>query len=69
MAHLVRCVELSIDHRMGCCLPQVAHPEFSSFKVWRVYDKLLQSRQLVFTLPVLVVFWSTITNESFELVN
>lgn len=52
MAHLVRCVELSIDHRMGGCLPQVAHPEFSSFKVWRVYDKFLQSRQLVFTLPL-----------------
>lgn len=50
MAHLVRCVELSEHHCMGCSLTQVPHPEFSSLKVWRVDHKLLKCRKLVFRL-------------------
>lgn len=42
MAHLVRCVELSVDHRVGGRLAHVAHPELGGLKVGRVDDKLLQ---------------------------
>lgn len=45
VAHLIRCVELSIHHSMGSSLSQVPHPELCSLKVRRVDHKLLEEKQ------------------------